>query len=71
LLVNPFFHIQTKYIKIDYHFVHERVANKLLSIKFLSNKDQIVDRFTKALAVKDLNEFKRNLNISQGCKGDC
>jgi hypothetical protein len=35
-------------------------------MKFISNKDQVVDGFTKALAVKDLDEFKCNLNLSQG-----
>jgi hypothetical protein len=37
-----------------------------LNIKFISNKDQAADGFIKALAVKDLDEFKRNLNLSQG-----
>jgi hypothetical protein len=60
------FHATTKHIEIDYHFVRERVANKQLSIKLISNKDQVADGFTKALAIKDLDEFKRNLNLSQG-----
>jgi hypothetical protein len=39
----------------------------MLDIKFISTKDQVADGFTKALAVKDFNEFKRNLNLSTGC----
>jgi hypothetical protein len=60
------FHARTKHIEIDFHFVSEHVAGRLLDIKFISSKDQVVDGFTKALPVKDLDEFKRNLNLSHG-----
>jgi hypothetical protein len=58
------FHARTKHIEIDFHFVRERVADRLLDIKFISSKDQVEDGFTKALPVKELDEFKRNLNLS-------
>jgi hypothetical protein len=32
------FNVIIKYIKIDYHSVRERIANKLLDIKFISSK---------------------------------
>jgi histone deacetylase 1/2 len=64
LSANPIFHARTKHIKIYFHFVWERVANKETEIKFISSKDQLADGFTKALPVKTFNEFKRNLNLS-------
>jgi histone deacetylase 1/2 len=32
LSANPIFHARTKHIEVDYHFVRERVAQKLLDI---------------------------------------
>jgi histone deacetylase 1/2 len=48
LAANPMFHARTKHIEVDYHFVRERVAQKLLDIKIISFDDQIADGFTKA-----------------------
>jgi hypothetical protein len=67
LLANPIFHAKMKHIEIDFHFVRERVANKLLENRIISSQDQVADGFTKALLVKQLEEFKHNLNLGHGC----
>jgi hypothetical protein len=65
LASNPVLHGRMKHIEVDYHFVRERVAKKLLQIEFVPTGDQIADGFTKALPVRQMENFKHNLNLAQ------
>lgn len=65
LSANPIFHSCTKHIEVDFHFVRERVARKLLEIAYISTKDQVADGFTKAIPVRQLKMFKNNLNLER------
>jgi hypothetical protein len=56
---------RTKYIKVDYHFVRERVAQKLLDIQFIPSGDQVADGFTKSLTIRQLEVFRHNLNLDK------
>jgi hypothetical protein len=50
LASNPVYHARTKHIKVDYHFVREKVLNRDIALKFISTHDQIADVFTKGLS---------------------
>jgi hypothetical protein len=60
LTENPIFHGRMKHVKIDYHFVRQRVSQELLEVACIASGDQVEDRFTKAL----LFGFKKISNTS-------
>jgi hypothetical protein len=63
LSLNLVFHARTKHIKVDFHFVRERVAQKQLQIRFISSKDQVAHIFTKLLPLPLFEHCRRNLNL--------
>lgn len=65
LSASPVFHARTKHIEVDYHFVRERVSQKLLEIDFVPSSDQVADGFTKPLSTRLLENFKTNLNLKR------
>jgi hypothetical protein len=64
LFSNSVFHVGMKHIEVDLHFVHERVAFKLLDIQFISSKDRLAYGLTKPLGRILLSQFCYNLNVS-------
>jgi hypothetical protein len=65
LSANPVFHARNIHIEVDYHFVRERVAQKVLHIMFIASGDQVADSFTKSLSTRQLEVFCCNLNLDK------
>jgi hypothetical protein len=49
LAANSVFHVHTKHIELDFHFVREKLASKQLAVNFLCFADQIAIILTKSL----------------------
>ena len=44
---NIVFHVRTKHVDIDYHFIREKVCNHDIKVQHVSTVDQLADIFTK------------------------
>lgn len=63
MIVNPMFYARSKHIKLDYHFVLEKVAVSSLAMHYVTSTNQIVDVFTKPLPRVSFELFQFTLNM--------
>jgi hypothetical protein len=64
LASNSVFHARTKHIEVDYHFIHEKVLNGDILIRFISTHNQVADIFTKGMSSAQFSFLKSKLMVT-------
>jgi hypothetical protein len=59
LAKNLTFHERSKHIRVRYHFIRQKLADKTISIHYISTKDQKADGLTKPLSISKFKGFIR------------
>ena len=64
LAFNLVFHFRTKHIKIDVHFICEKVLAKELDVRYISTEEQIPDVLTKPLLEARFDQLQNKLTVT-------
>ena len=60
---NPVQHDRTKHVKIDRHFIKEKIEDDIIVFPFVKLEQQLVDMLTKAVASKTLSNYFDKLRM--------
>ena len=60
---NLVMHSKTKHIPIKYHFMKEKVSQKVVKLESIDLKEQIADIFTKPLPRESFSYIRKKLGI--------
>ena len=60
---NSVFHAQTKHIKVQYHFVREKLLDGTILLEYCKTEDNLADLFTKALPQVVVLGHSRSLGL--------
>ena len=56
-------HFKTEHIPIKYHFLREKVSQKVVKLEYIDTKEQIADIFTKSLTKEAFEHLRHKLGV--------
>ena len=62
---NPEFHARTKHIDIRFHFIRQKVEEKIINVIYISTEEMIADLFTKGLSKHRHFKILKMMNLEQ------
>ena len=68
---NNVFHKRTKHIELHYHFIREKIQNKILRVEEVQSSNNVTDIFTKALPESTHMQHVHALGLGITIEGEC
>ena len=60
---NPVTNQRSKHIKFRYHYIREKIHEKMIKLAFVEGAENIADIFTKNLGLEKFSKFRTGLGI--------
>ena len=57
------YHARTKHIDVQFHFVCHYIKQKIIDLKYICTKKQLVDAFTKIIIINNFKSFCKKINL--------